>query len=410
MKTTWLKIITLLTCSFPLAVSYTYDHHHFDNSLAAIQTSVVSLHKSLVELPSVTGSEENVSRFLQTYLKKIGFTVELQLVENDRHNVLAYLGDARETRVLVTSHIDTVPPAFPYERKGDEIWGRGSADAKGSVAAQITAIELLHQDQRVQQGDVALLFVVGEEKGGAGMKAANDLGLSWETVIFGEPTELKLARGHKGGLGFNVTAKGKAGHSGYPELGRNAIDILVQGLAKLQSIELPGSEEFGATTLNVGTIGGGVAANVIAQDAFATASVRLAINNPTWIKQLIEQAVLEASPWLEVEFSSYATGPVQIDHDIEGSDSYIVCCVINLTKWNSGFETIVANYGTDIPSLKGNHKKYLYGPGSILVCHSDQEFLRVSDLVKAVSGYQILVTKALGQNKVIPNSLKEQYY
>ncbi|PMD30337.1 hypothetical protein L207DRAFT_473720, partial [Hyaloscypha variabilis F] len=209
------------------------------------------------------------------------------------------------------------------------------------------------------------------------MKAVNALALSWEAVIFGEPTELKLARGHKGGLGFNVTARGKAGHSGYPELGRNAIDILVQGLAKLQSIELPGSKEFGATTLNVGTIRGGVAANVIAQDAFATVSVRLAVDNSTRIRQIIEQVVLEASPWLEVDFSSYAIGPVQIDHDIEG------------------FETIVVSYGTDIPSLKGNHKKYLYGPGSILVAHSDHEALNVSDLLEAVSGYQILVREAL---------------
>jgi acetylornithine deacetylase len=319
MKTTWLKITALLTGSVVSATSY--NHHPVGNSAAAIQSSLLSLHKSLVEHPSVTGSELNVALFLQTYLENIGFTVELQPVENHRHNVLAYFGDSRETRVLVTSHIDTVPPFFPYERRGDEIWGRGSVDAKGSVAAQITAINLLHQDRRIQEGDVALLFVVGEERGGAGMKAVNALALSWEAVIFGEPTELKLARGHKGGLGFNVTARGKAGHSGYPELGRNAIDILVQGLAKLQSIELPGSKEFGATTLNVGTIRGGVAANVIAQDAFATVSVRLAVDNSTRIRQIIEQVVLEASPWLEVDFSSYAIGPVQIDHDIEGSDS-----------------------------------------------------------------------------------------
>jgi len=408
MKTTWLEIVAFLTSSFAWATSH--GHHPIDNSAVAIQSSVVGLHKSLVERPFVTGSESNVARFLQTYLEDIGLTVELQPVEENRHNVLAYLGDARETRVLVTSHIDTVPPFFPYERNGEEIWGRGSADAKGSVAAQITAIQLLHQGGRLQEGDVALLFVVGEEKGGTGMKIVNDLGLSWEAVIFGEPTELKLARGHKGGLGFNLTAIGKAGHSGYPELGRNAIDILVQGLAKLQGIELPGSEEFGATTLNVGTIGGGVAANVIAQDAFATISVRLAVNNPLRVKELIEQAVREASPWLEVEFSTYAIGPVRIDHDIKGSDSYTFFYLFELTKRNLGFETIVVNYGTDIPSLKGKHKRYLYGPGSILVAHSDHECLRVSDLVEAVSGYQILVTEALGRSKVIPNTLRKQSF
>jgi acetylornithine deacetylase len=140
------------------------------------------------------------------------------------------------------------------------------------------------------------------------------------TVIFGEPTELKLARGHKGGLGFNITARGKASHSGYPELGRNAIDILVQGLSPLQNVELPGSEEFGATTLNVDTIRGGVAVNVVPEDASATVSVRLAVDDPDLVKHLIRQAIQKASPWLQVEFSTYAIGPVVTDYDIEGED------------------------------------------------------------------------------------------
>jgi acetylornithine deacetylase len=309
---------------FLLAASLTADARNVQqslgNSLATIESSVVSLHKSLVDRPSVTGSERNVSLFLQTYLIEAGFTVELQFVEKDRHNVFAYLGDKRESKVLVTSHIDTVPPHIPYARKGDEIWGRGSADAKGSVAAQITAVEALRRDGKIRTGDVALLFVVGEERGGTGMKAANDLGLSWDVVIFGEPTELKLARGHKGGMGFNITARGKASHSGYPELGRNAIDILIQGLSLLQSVELPGSDEFGATTLNVGTISGGVAPNVVPEDASATALVRLAVDDPAPVKQLITQAALEASPWLQVEFSTYAIGPVTTDYDIEGED------------------------------------------------------------------------------------------
>lgn len=282
-------------------------------------TSLLELHRELVQRASITGSEHNVTQYLDGYLRARGFRVELQPVIDGRENILAYLGNNRSTRALLTSHTDTVPPLLPYERRGEEIWGRGTADAKGSVAAQITAVERLRELREIGEGDVALLFVVGEEKNGHGMKAANDLGLAWESVIFGEPTELKLAKGHKGGLAFNVTAKGIAGHSGYPELGRNAIDILVRGLSALSKVRFPGSERYGTTTLNIGQIEGGIAPSVIAENASATVLVRVASNDLDIIKKRIREAISNASPWLDVAFSSYGIGPVPIDSDVQGA-------------------------------------------------------------------------------------------
>ncbi|KAF7555874.1 hypothetical protein G7Z17_g1852 [Cylindrodendrum hubeiense] len=267
--------------------------------------------------------------------------------------------------ILVTSHLDTVPPYWPYERHGDVIQGRGTVDAKGSVATQIIAAQTLLQANKILEGDVGLLYVVGEERGGLGMRQVNQLGLSWESVIFGEPTELKLGRGHKGGLGFTVTAKGKAGHSGYPETGTNAIDSLIRGLAALQHLELPWSEDFGNSTLNIGRIEGGVAGNVIPASAWAVGGVRVAAGTPDSLKDLIETAISESDPNLEVDFT-YGIGPVPIDHDVD-----------------------------DIPSLKGKHKRYLYGPGSILNAHSAHEYLTASDLEEAVKGYQRLITHLL---------------
>ncbi|CAK7231123.1 hypothetical protein SBRCBS47491_007824 [Sporothrix bragantina] len=346
---------------------------------------LVALHKSLVQIPSITGSEGNATAFLRSYLQGRGFTVETQPAAPGRDNLLAYYGTTRQTRILVTSHIDTVPPYWPYERRpassssadgSDELWGRGTVDAKGSIASVVTAVEQLHHFHSIHEGDVAVLVDVGEERGGDGIRAANDLGLAWETVIFGEPTRLKLARGHKGVLGFNITAHGVAGHSSYPELGANAIDRLVRGLSALAAVSLPWSESFGNTTLNVGTVYGGVAANVIPELAVATVSVRVAASTPEAIQQLIKEAVLAAEPALELDFT-YGIGPVSTDYDIEG------------------FETIVLNYGTDIPGLKGNHKRYLYGPGDYLVTHSDHEHLSISDLEQAVEGYKVLITESL---------------
>lgn len=283
------------------------------------EKSLLNLHRELVERPSITGSEHNISHYLDRYLRAQGFNMELQPVLDGRENVLAYIGQRRQTRILITSHLDTVPPFIPYERRGDQIWGRGSADAKGSVAAQIEAVEHLRNAGQITEGDVALLFVVGEEKDGQGMKAANDLGLTWENVVFGEPTELKLAIGHKGGLAFRLSANGKAGHSGYPELGRSAVELLVHGLSALYELELPGSARFGNTTLNVGQIEGGVAPNVIAQNASARVLVRVASDDLSEIRSRIEKAIFATSPWLNVDFLSYGIGPVQIDSDVDGT-------------------------------------------------------------------------------------------
>lgn len=278
-----------------------------------------------MEHESITGNEHNVAKYLISYLKDQNFTVEAQAVEpwrgstTPRENIYAYIGKQRKTKVLLSSHIDTVPPFWPYEIREDEIWGRGSVDAKGSVASQITALEELLDAGKVGEGDVALLFVVGEEVGGDGMKKANDLGLKWETVIFGEPTELKLASGHKGITSVDIVAKGKAGHSGYPELGKSATAMLIPALNLLLNAKLPSSEKYGNTTLNIGRIEGGVAANVIAEDASATLAIRIADGSPTDVHKIILDTLLEADEELEVTFNG-GYGPVYIDSDVPGTN------------------------------------------------------------------------------------------
>ena len=292
-------------------------------------SSLLSLHKELIEIESISGNENGVAKYLHNYLISHNFTVETQLVgplksldyseQAPRYNLLAYSGESRDTRILVSSHIDTVPPFWPYEvRERNDIWGRGSVDAKASVATQITAVQKLLASGEIEKEDVALLFVVGEEVGGDGMRKANELGLKWETVIFGEPTELKLASGHKGSLRFTVTAKGKAAHSGYPWLGENANSMLIPALFALDNVQLPSSGKYGESTLNIGRMEGGVAGNVIPELATATVTVRLAAGTPADVEEIIIDAVSAVDRRLEVEFASEGYGPVDIDSDVEG--------------------------------------------------------------------------------------------
>lgn len=343
------------------------------------------LHRKLVEIESITENEGKVGEWLASYLRDKNFTVELQEVSEKRYNVFAY-GKKRETTILVTSHIDTVPPFWPYyyNKTTNIIGGRGSVDAKGSVAPQIIAVQGL-KDQL--QDDLSLLFVVGEETGGDGMRTFSgwDKRPHNDIVIFGEPTEGKLVCGHKGILGFTIKVQGKAAHSGYPWLGISANDVLVEALGNLLELRehLPWSEKYGNTTMNFGRVQGGVAANVVAETAEASIAMRLAAGTPKVLKDLILGAlkdiktkVEEEGGDLEVEWTSEGYPPVDINCDIEA------------------FEKLVVNYGTDVPNLEGDHKRYLFGPGSIFVAHSDHEALKRKELELAVLDYRRLIVAA----------------
>ncbi|TKX25161.1 putative carboxypeptidase [Elsinoe australis] len=364
--------------------------------LASSRTSdLVGLHKNLTDIESISGNELKVGKWLQKSLKEQGYHTELQEVTKDRFNVLAWPGDKRDARLLITSHIDTVPPYIPYNSTGTKasttISGRGSVDAKGSVAAMIIAANSLLNSVEVTPNDFAFLFVVGEETHGDGMRAANKLNLSPKAIIFGEPTEGKLASGHKGITVFNLKARGKAAHSGYPWLGRSANQIMTRALNALLDLEkdFPKSERFGVTTLNIGQVEGGVAANVVAETATAKVAIRIAAGEPDEIQEMVVRAVEDATKdfrdergnkVLDIDFLGVGYGPVPLDTDVQG------------------FESMPVNYGTDVPNLKSTvkgQKRYLYGPGSIQVAHSDHEALTLADLELAVKDYKKLILHCL---------------
>ncbi|KAF2876536.1 hypothetical protein BDV95DRAFT_483398 [Massariosphaeria phaeospora] len=346
---------------------------------------LLHLHRKLVGLESVTGDEQHIGLWLAAYLRDRNFTVELHETAPRRYNVLAY-GEKRETSILVSSHIDTVPPYWPYfyNETSGIIGGRGSVDAKASVAAQIVAVEGLRAHL---YDEISLLFVVGEETGGDGMRHFSNWNERppYDIVIFGEPTEGKLVCGHKGILGFTLSITGKAAHSGYPWLGVSANDVLVEALAKLLELreQLPWSEKYGNTTMNFGRIVGGVASNVVAETASAEITVRLAAGTPGLVQSMVIDALKDVKTTVEA-----LGGDLDVRRGSEGYPPVNINCDIE------GFEKMTVNYGTDVPNLKGNHKRYLYGPGSIFVAHSDHEALKREELEHAVLDYRKIIIAA----------------
>lgn len=271
------------------------------------------------------------------------------------------------------------------------IWGRGANDAKGAAAAQIVAaLNVLDRSTELNlpSDALALLFVVGEENTGEGMKHfSSHTPHNYSHVIFGEPTENKLVCGHKGALGLLLNVTGKAAHSGYPHLGINANNILIEAMGLLLAIEstLPSSEKFGQTLLNIGTMIGGTAINVVSPASNATVALRLGASTPEKLRGIVEDALAPV-----VARAAEIGGKLNISWPLLGYPPVDISC--NIT----GFESGIVAYGTDIPNLQGEHQKWLYGPGSILSAHTPDEFVTVADLRDAVVAYERIVLHALG--------------
>ncbi|HYP25306.1 MAG TPA: M20/M25/M40 family metallo-hydrolase [Blastocatellia bacterium] len=331
--------------------------------------NVFELTKRLIDVPSVSGDEAAVAHLLADYLGGKGFEVELQEVSDGRPNLYARRGDPE---VVFSSHTDTVPPHFEFREDGEHIYGRGACDAKGIIAAMVKASERLIEEN---VSDFGMLFVVGEEAGSPGARAANRIPNRSRYLINGEPTESKLALGSKGALRAFVRTRGRAAHSAYPHMGESAIDKLLDILADLRRAPFPSSETLGATTLNIGVIKGGVAANVIPPEAEAEIMLRVVTDTPE-LKGRIEDILAGRG-------------------DIE----YTFACDPVLAESLDGFETAAVAFTTDIPLLTGWGKPLLFGPGSILDAHTAHEKISKRELASAVEAYASMAAR-LKRSKV----------
>jgi len=328
---------------------------------------VFALTRTLIDLESITGNEEHVGNYLHDSLTPLaaryGGHVERMQVEPRRFNVFAQWGDRLD--VTLSTHMDTVPPFISAREDSECIWGRGACDTKGIIASMIAAVEKL-----LQAGDrnFGLLFVVGEERNSAGAYHASHEPRGSRFLINGEPTENKLALGTKGALRYEVSATGKMAHSAYPQLGDSAIHKLIDALAEMRRMPLPTDPVLGPSTLNIGTIHGGVAPNVIADMASAEIFVRL-VGDSTETKQALARAVEGRAELLEVlEIPAVRLGSLD------------------------GIETTVVAYTTDIPAFGGQWgEPFLLGPGTIHVAHTLEERVPKKQLLEAVEIYQNMV-------------------
>ena len=329
--------------------------------------NLFELTRALIDIESITNNEEAVGNFLFDYLAPLaaryGGSIERVEVEPRRFNVFAQWGTP--LTVSLSTHMDTVPPFVAAREDADHIWGRGACDTKGIIAAMIHAVEgLLAAGQR----GFGLLFVVGEERNSAGAYQAARDGRGSRYIINGEPTGNKLALASKGVLRYEVGSAGKMAHSAYPELGESAVHKLIEALTAIRAIPLPTDSLLGPSTLNVGTLSGGRAPNVIADEAHADVMIRL-VGDSTETKRALAAAVNGLAELREViEIPALRLGAIP------------------------GMETTVVAFTTDIPAFGGAWgEPFLIGPGSIHVAHTLEERVPKRELTEAITIYQRMI-------------------
>jgi acetylornithine deacetylase len=337
--------------------------------------NVIELTRALIDIESITNNEERIGKFLFDYLAplaaKYDGILERLPVEPRRFNIFAQWGDRLE--VTLSTHMDTVPPFFASSEDDENIWGRGACDTKGIIAAMIAAVEALLQ---AGQRSIGLLLVVGEERNSAGAARAAAHPRGSRYIVNGEPTGNKLALGSKGALRYEVVASGKMAHSAYPELGDSAIHKLIEALSAIRRIPLPVDQLLGPSTLNIGTISGGRAPNVVADQAHADIMVRL-VGDSSATKAALAKAV---------------EGLAELREVIE-----IPAVRLNAVD---GIPSTVVAFTTDIPAFNGQWgEPFLIGPGSIHVAHTLEERVAKRELVEAVEIYQRIVRHLCKRSK-----------
>ncbi len=325
----------------------------------------IAFARALVDIDSTTGREQAAGEWLAAALEQRGYTVQRQPVSEGRFNVFATLDP--DPRVVLSTHFDCVPPHIPSDMRDGKLYGRGSCDAKGILAAQLAAVERLRADAERR---VALLFVVGEERGSDGAVVANRSAIRTKFLINGEPTDSRLGIATRGNLRVKLTATGRAAHSATPEHGVSAIDKLLDALVRVRAMQWPADALLGTTFYSIGLIEGGIAPNVISPSASAELMFRI-VGSP--------DDVLERVRTLEplVDVTEVLRVPMVRLHTVPGVDA------------------TVFPFTTDIPLLNRWGTPLLFGPGSILVAHTSDEHVRVDEVHDAIGTYVTLARHCL---------------
>lgn len=372
----------------------------------------IRLTMDMVAIPSYSfmeNQEEAISQYILDFFLEHGFTAYRTEIEPGRYNTVAILeGTERETSpsLMLTGHMDTVP-AYDFEKAfepwedAENVYGRGTVDMKGALAAAMCAMVEIKESGTRLKGDLIFCGVADEEEAGIGTRSLIETGPEATYTVVGEPTDLHIALGHKGLEWIEVTFKGKKVHGGAQEEGVNAIMMAGRFLQKLETEYLPKLAQrthpiLGKATLNIGTITGGDQPSTVADHC----SIRLdrrCLTSETIpqvyeeLQELIDQLHRE-DPRFEAEIRDVFDGttlphiPFCTDADcpvVKAAENALRAC---------GEEPVVTYFPawTDAGFIQAgtNSQCIILGPGGVATAHSVHEYVSKKQLRMAAEIYR----------------------
>jgi len=310
----------------------------------------------IMNIDSTSGKEVELARYIADNCHVPGAILEIQDVGDGSINLFYRWG---KPEIIFCTHLDTVPPYIEPVTGNGRVSGRGACDAKGQI---ITALNVCRDLFNEGETNFGLLLVSGEETGSKGAKVANNLVKGCKYVIIGEPTENKLIKAGKGIQLYDVQIRGVSCHSGYPQLGDDAIERMRQFLNRLAAADFPSDPVLGPTTFNIGQLSSDNAYNVLPD----LVSFKIYFRTTPASSDLIENILENIADDRTTITKTREDKPFEYLH-IDGFDSDIVA------------------FGCDGPCLTNLGKCLLYGPGTIKVAHTEKEFIALSDIEKGIT-------------------------
>ena len=359
----------------------------------------LNFYHDMLQIDSTTGRERELADYLAQKMSAPGRRIEKQevmsmasaCVEGAEVPVNLYVAWG-DPKVVFCTHLDTVPPYIPPVNDGQKVMGRGTCDAKGQIFSMWEAcLEL----EKRGYTDFGLLLLAGEETGSFGAKefTARMKGAfpSDAVVIVGEPTENHMTSASKGTKSFEVTFKGEAFHSGYPQYGRSAVEMFGDFLNALRSIVFPKDELLGETTWNIGKLISDNPQNILSDSLTCRLYFRTTFESDEMVCNIMKNI---AGPDAKLRFGRRQ---VQDGSDIVSKDVAMWQKFMSVKAFGGdtptnyetfeGFPVKPVAFGSDAPQLKCFERKILCGPGTILVAHRDDEHILLSEIRIAVAQY-----------------------
>jgi len=382
--------------------------------LARIRSEdIVRLTQELVRIPSPNppGLEAEVSDFLASKMKAIGFRVESHEVSPGRPNVVGHMTfGSGSKRLMFNGHLDVVPPGDrslwdddPYSGilKEGRVYGRGTSDMKGGIASIMVAAKALADSSSDLQGDLIFSGVVDEESYGSGSKRIVEDGYKADMVVIGEPTDKKICIAHKGNMWLEITTQGIAEHSSQVRVGKSAnavyrmtkiVSLIEEMLPDLQEIQ---DDLVGNPTITVGLIEGGTKPNIVPDACRIVVDRRLLpAEDPKRVLEDIKARILAAiMPEFDAAFKILIAregAQISIDEEIVKIASKSIKEALKISPEIGGLGAT-----TDMSFfVRAGIPTIIYGPGSIRQAHVANEFIDVHELISAAKVYATIAANA----------------